>query len=385
MACNVSTDTFTRESKDLIQVTIMLKTFSFRKFDYFLVALVCSLNYCGLIAVQNAAPDLYRKQLIGFGIGIILMLLVSVVDYHLVLRFYWILYAAAIVLLALVLLTGSSGGGAQRWISLFGITFQPSEAAKILLILFFAQFIILFRDKFRLWQYLLVCIALIAVPVFLVFKEPDLSTSLMLLLIFCIIMFTAGLEWQVIAAAAAVVIPAFIWILFQATRGDSSVFSQYQRNRILAWLHPENFADTTAYQTTNSMMAIGSGGLYGKGVDGASSFLETGYISESQTDFIFTVIGETFGFIGCCAVVILILLITVKCFLIAARAKDMQGRIIASGMGAWIGLQSFLNIGVATGLLPNTGIPLPFVSYGLTSLVCLYAGIGFILNVRMQE
>ena len=367
MACNVSTDTFTRESKDLIQVTIMLKTFSFRKFDYFLVALVCALNYCGLIAVQNAAPDLYRKQLIGFGIGIILMLLVSVVDYHLVLRFYWILYAAAIVLLALVLLTGSSGGGAQRWISLFGITFQPSEAAKILLILFFAQFIILFRDKFRLWQYLLVCIALIAVPVFLVFKEPDLSTSLML------------------AAAAAVVIPAFIWILFQATRGDSSVFSQYQRNRILAWLHPENFADTTAYQTTNSMMAIGSGGLYGKGVDGASSFLETGYISESQTDFIFTVIGETFGFIGCCAVVILILLITVKCFLIAARAKDMQGRIIASGMGAWIGLQSFLNIGVATGLLPNTGIPLPFVSYGLTSLVCLYAGIGFILNVRMQE
>ena len=366
MACNVSTDTFTRESKDLIQVTIMLKTFSFRKFDYFLVALVCALNYCGLIAVQNAAPDLYRKQLIGFGIGIILMLLVSVVDYHL-------------------LLTGSSGGGAQRWISLFGITFQPSEAAKILLILFFAQFIILFRDKFRLWQYLLVCIALIAVPVFLVFKEPDLSTSLMLLLIFCIIMFTAGVEWQVIAAAAAVVIPAFIWILFQATRGDSSVFSQYQRNRILAWLHPENFADTTAYQTTNSMMAIGSGGLYGKGVDGASSFLETGYISESQTDFIFTVIGETFGFIGCCAVVILILLITVKCFLIAARAKDMQGRIIASGMGAWIGLQSFLNIGVATGLLPNTGIPLPFVSYGLTSLVCLYAGIGFILNVRMQE
>ena len=133
------------------------------------------------------------------------------------------------------------------------------------------------------------------------------------------------------------------------------------------------------------MMAIGSGGLYGKGVDGASSFLETGYISESQTDFIFTVIGETFGFIGCCAVVILIFLITVKCFLIAAHARDAQGRIIASGMGAWIGLQSFLNIGVATGLLPNTGIPLPFVSYGLTSLVCLYAGIGFILNVRMQQ
>ena len=237
----------------------------------------------------------------------------------------------------------------------------------------------------RLPVHLAVCAALIALPVLLVFKEPDLSTSVMLLLIFCVIMFTGGLEWQIVAGAIAVVVPAFFFIIFQATQGDNSVLSQYQRNRILAWLHPENFADTTAYQTTNSMMAIGSGGLYGKGGAGMSSFLETGYISESQTDFIFTVIGETFGFIGCCAVVILIFLITVKCFLIAARAKDGQGRIIASGMGAWIGLQSFLNIGVATGLLPNTGIPLPFVSYGLTSLVCLYAGIGFVLNVSMQE
>jgi rod shape determining protein RodA len=243
----------------------------------------------------------------------------------------------------------------------------------------------MYRKKMNLPLYLLSCIALIALPVFLIFKEPDLSTSLMLLLIFCVVMFTGGIEWQVVVAAAAVFIPTVSWIIFQATRGENSVLSQYQRNRILAWLHPENFADTTAYQTTNSMMAIGSGGLYGKGVDGASSFLETGYISESQTDFIFTVIGETFGFIGCCAVVILIFLITVKCFLIAAHARDGQGRIIASGMGAWVGLQSFLNIGVATGLLPNTGIPLPFVSYGLTSLVCLYAGIGFVLNVRMQE
>ena len=363
----------------------MFKTFSFRKFDYFLVALVCALNYCGLIAVQNAAPELYRKQLIGFGIGVVLMLLVSMVDFHQVLRLHWFIYGACIVLLLLVLVTGSSSGGAQRWISLFGITFQPSEAAKILFILFSAQYIIMYRKKMKLPLYLLSCLALIAFPVFLVFREPDLSTSLMLLLIFCVVMFTGGIEWQVIVAAAAVFVPAVSWIIYQATRGENSVLSQYQRNRILAWLHPENFADTTAYQTTNSMMAIGSGGLYGKGVDGASSFLETGYISESQTDFIFTVIGETFGFIGCCAVVILIFLITVKCFLIAAHARDAQGRIIASGMGAWIGLQSFLNIGVATGLLPNTGIPLPFVSYGLTSLVCLYAGIGFILNVRMQQ
>lgn len=364
----------------------MFYTFSFKKFDYFLVALVCALNYCGLLAIQNAAPELYERQLLGFGIGFALMILVSLVDYHLVLRFHWVLYAAAIALLVLVLYAGSSGGGAQRWISLFGITFQPSEAAKLLLILFYAQFIILYRKKLSLALHLPACILLILVPVLLVYKEPDFSTSLMLLLIFCVMMFVGGLEWQVIVAALAVVIPAFIVVVTQALSGNSSLLSPYQQNRILAWLHPENYADTTAYQTMNSMMAIGSGGLYGKGNDQKiSSLLKTGFISESQTDFIFTVIGETFGFIGCCVVVVLVFLITMKCFLIAAHARDAQGRIIAAGMGAWIGLQSFLNIGVATGILPNTGIPLPFVSYGLTSLVCLYAGLGFMLNVRMQK
>lgn len=363
----------------------MFATFSFKKLDYFLVALVCALNYCGLLAIQNAAPELYQRQLIGLGIGIVLMLLISLVDYHLVLRFHWILYGAAIALLLLVLFAGSSGGGAQRWISLFGITFQPSEAAKILLILFYAEFIILYRKKMSLGPHLAACILLMAVPVFLVYKEPDFSTSLVMLLIFFVMMFVGGLEWQVIVAAFAVAVPAFILVITQALSGNSRILSQYQQNRILAWFHPENYADTTAYQTMNSMMAIGSGGLYGKGNDQQiSSLLKTGFISESQTDFIFTVIGETFGFIGSCAAIVLIFLITLKCFLIAARAKDAQGRIIAAGMGAWIGLQSFLNIGVATGILPNTGIPLPFVSYGLTSLVCLYAGIGFTLNVRMQ-
>lgn len=362
----------------------MFKTFSLKKFDFLLVILVCALNYCGMLAIQHAAPELYRRQAAGFIIGTALMLLFSLIDYHLVLRLHWLLYAAAIGMLVLVLYIGSSGGGAQRWISVFGITFQPSEAAKILLILFFAEFIIFYREYLKLPLYLLVCVALILPPVFLVYKEPDLSTSIMLLLIFCVIIFVGGIEWPVVVLALAAVIPSFLWIIYQAAQGENSILSEYQRNRILAWLHPEQYANSTAYQTINSMTAIGSGGLYGRGSDEVNSLLNTGFISESQTDFIFTVIGETFGFIGCCAVVFLIFMITAKCFYIAARSADPRGRIIAAGMGSWIGLQSFLNIGVATGLLPNTGIPLPFVSYGLTSLVCLYTGIGFILNVRMQ-
>lgn len=363
----------------------MFRTFSIKKFDYLLVILVVCLNYCGLLAIQSAAPELYDRQMAGLCIGAALMLAVSLVDYHFVLRFHWAAYGISIVLLTLVLFSGSSGGGAQRWFSLFGITFQPSEAAKLLLILFFAEFIIQYRKHLNLFLHLLACIALIIPPVLLIYKEPDLSTSLMVVLIFCVIIFVGGLAWQIVAAVLAVVVPSFIWVIHQAVQGQSGILSPYQQSRILAWLHPEDYADTTAYQTMNSMMAIGSGGLKGKAAGELSSLLKNGFISESQTDFIFTVIGESFGFIGCCAVVIMITLITVKCFVIAAKAKDAQGRIIAAGMGAWIGLQSFLNIGVATGLLPNTGIPLPFVSYGLTSLVCLYAGIGFVLNVRMQQ
>lgn len=363
----------------------MFRTFSFKRFDYFLVALVIALNYCGLIAIRSAAPELYRRQMAGMFIGMAIMLAVSAVDYHFVLKLHWVYYALCIGLLVLVLYIGSSGGGAQRWINLFGITFQPSEASKLLLILFFAAFIVKYREYLVLPLHLPACILLVLPPVYLIYKEPDLSTSVMTLLIFAVLMFVGGLEWQIVLAAVAVIVPAFIWLIRQAVNGGG-ILSQYQQGRILAWLHPEMYADTTAYQTMNSMMAIGAGGLFGNaGKSNISSLLNTGFISESQTDFIFTVIGETFGFVRCCAVIVLIFLICVKLFLNAARASDGEGRVIAAGMGAWIGLQSFLNIGVATGLLPNTGIPLPFVSYGLTSLVCLYAGIGFSLNVRMQR
>lgn len=362
----------------------MFRTFSFKRFDYFLVALLVCLNYCGLLAIRSAAPELYDKQRMGMCIGIVLMLIVSLIDYQFVLRFHWVAYGLAIALLVLVLFSGSTGGGAQRWFSIFGITFQPSEAAKLLLILFFAEFIILYRNNLNALLHLIACMILIVPPVLLIYKEPDLSTSLITILIFCVMIYVGGLAWQIVAVVLAVVVPSFVWIIREAMMGESRFLSPYQQNRILAWLNPKEYADTVAYQTMNSMMAIGSGGLRGKADGQLSSLLKNGFISESQTDFIFTVIGETFGFIGCCAVVVLIMLITVKCFLIAARAKNGQGRIIAAGMGAWIGLQSFLNIGVATGLLPNTGIPLPFVSYGLTSLVCLYAGMGFVLNVRMQ-
>ncbi|MBQ1457618.1 MAG: FtsW/RodA/SpoVE family cell cycle protein [Butyrivibrio sp.] len=194
----------------------------------------------------------------------------------------------------------------------------------------------------------------------------------------------------VIGAVAGVLlagIPSAALIFYLALLEDSPILKSYQQERILAWLHPEDFADTTAYQTMNSMMAIGSGQLQGKGYDTneISSVLNSGYISESSTDFIFTVIGEEFGFIGSCIVVFLLVAITIKCLITAARAKDIAGSVIATGMAVWIGFQGLLNIGVATGALPNTGIPLPLVSSGLTSIVSVYIGVGFVLNVGLQQ
>ena len=231
------------------------------------------------------------------------------------------------------------------------------------------------------------CTLLILPPFFMILKEPDLSTGIMVFLIFCVIVFVAGIDYKIVAGAAAAAVPAAFIIIYLSVIGDMPFLGDYQRQRILAWLHPEDYAASTAYQTMNSMTAIGSGRLIGKGlhVDESSTLLGTGFISESQTDFIFAVIGEQLGFLGCCIMIILISVIAVRCYMIASKSSSIRDRIIAAGMASWIGFQSYVNIGVATGLLPNTGIPLPFVSYGLTSLLCLYCGLGLVQSINLKN
>ena len=167
---------------------------------------------------------------------------------------------------------------------------------------------------------------------------------------------------------------------------DQTLIENYQRLRIMAWLYPDEYSTSTAYQQLNSIMAIGSGMLFGKGYKNneITSVKNGNFISEPQTDFIFAIVGEELGFVGSCIVIALLLLIVIQCILIGVRSQDLAGRIICCGVGGLIGFQSFINIGVATNMLPNTGVPLPFVSYGLTSLVSLYIGIGFVLNVGLQ-
>ena len=183
-----------------------------------------------------------------------------------------------------------------------------------------------------------------------------------------------------------VLVPVAIIFLSIVVQPNQPLLKDYQQKRILAFLEPEKYASDEAYQQKNSVMAIGSGQLTGKGLNNntTTSVKNGNFISEPQTDFIFAIVGEELGFIGSCIVIALLLLIVIQCILIGTRSQDLAGKIICCGVGSLIGVQSFINIGVATQLLPNTGVPLPFVSYGLTSLVSLYMGIGFVLNVGLQ-
>lgn len=365
----------------------MLKQYKIRYYDFKLVLLVISLAVIGIIAVGSAEPSLQNRQIAGFAFGVFLMVVISLFDYSVLLNLYWVMYVFNIILLAMVIFMGEETNGSQRWLKILGIQFQPSELAKILTILFFAQFIYKHKEELNTFKYIALCCILFAVPAFLIYEQPDLSTTIIICVIFGVVMFTGGLSWKVITGFFAVMIPLAMIVLYLILQPDQTLIDDYQRGRIIAFLNKEEYSNAQGYQQEYSVMAIGSGQLTGKGYKNneISSVKNADFIAEQQTDFIFAVIGEEFGFIGACTVIVLILLISVECMLIARRAKDTAGSIIAAGIGAMIGFQGFVNIGVVTYLLPNTGLPLPFVSYGLTSLVSSFIGIGFVLNVGLQS
>ena len=374
----------------------MFKNYKFKDYDFKLILYLCIITIIGILLVNSAQPENTRKQLMGFVAGLAIMIILSFIDYHIWLKIWPVYYFLMIGLLVAVLIKGNTALGAKRWFTLFGIRFQPSEAAKILLILFFAQFIMKFKERINQWYMILIMVVLASPPMALIFKEPDLSTTIVFALIFLSILFLGEINYRYFIALAAVGIPAFIIVFLLLIQPDSALvgkngedglIEQYQQLRVLAWLHPDEYELEEAFQQQNSIMAIGSGQLTGKGLNntGVNSVKKGNFISEPQTDFIFTIAGEELGFVGSATIIILLMLITIECFIVAFKAADLPGRIIAGGMGAFIGFQSTINICVTTGLFPNTGIPLPFVSYGLTSLLVIYIGMGFVMNVRLQK
>ena len=362
------------------------KPYKLKDYKFTLVLLVFILSVIGILVVGSAKESLQGRQIFGVVVGIIIMTIISLVDYVWILELYWLIYAAAISSLLLVLVIGQKVNGARRWIDLGFTTFQPSELAKILLILFFAKFIMEHKEDINDKMTIIKYTALAAVPLALILMEPNLSTTICTALVICLLIYVGGLSYKFIGTVLLILIPAAVIFLSIAVQPNQPFLKDYQQERILAFLEPEKYASDAAFQQNNSEMAIGSGQLTGKGLNNntTTSVKNGNFILEPQTDFIFAIVGEELGFVGSCIIIALLLLIVIQCILIGIRSQDMAGRVICCGIGGLIGFQSFINIGVATNMLPNTGVPLPFVSYGLTSLVSLYMGIGFVLNIGLQ-
>ena len=364
----------------------MFKNYRLRDYDFKLIILILALSVIGIMTIGSAEPSQQTKQMAGVAAGVVIMIVLSFFNYSVILKLYWLMYIGNLVLLGLVILMGEEGNGAQRWLKIGGLQFQPSELAKILLILFFAQFIMKYKEKLNTFPVIASIAVLMGVPWIMVKEQPALSTSLVLIFIFCVILYTGGISYKLIFGVLAVAIPAVVILVSLAMQPDSTILETYQKNRILAFVNPEEYSTDLAYQQLNSVMAIGSGELDGKGYKNneITSVKNGNFLSEAETDFIFAVIGEEFGFKGSIVVILLLMFTAMECISIAGKAKDIAGTIIAASMGGLIAFQSFVNVGVATFILPNTGLPLPFVSYGLTSLLSLYIGMGIVLNVRLQ-
>ena len=362
-----------------------MSRYHIKNYNFLLAITAILLSVYGIFIIGSAKESVQSHQIQGLVLGTIVMLVISLIRYDLLLKLSWLYYILAVGLLVMVEIAGESVNNAKRWIVIAGIQFQPSEAAKILMIMFFAAFISKREEKLNRVDNLLLSLLLVGIPVYLIYDEPDLSTSIVMIMIFIAMLYIGGLSYRIIGAVAAVAIPVFVIGAFLILQPNQEIIKDYQQTRILAWLQPDKYQDTAGYQQQNSIVAIGSGMLTGKGYKNneVGSVKKGNFISEPQTDFIIAVAGEELGFAGCVLMVALFALATGIIIHIGRGTQDLSGTLICAGVATHIGFQSFANIGVATGLLPNTGLPLPFISYGSTSLVCLLAEIGLVLNVGL--
>lgn len=366
----------------------MIKLYKLKDYNFRLVLWLLMISGIGVLLVGSANESYQMKQLIGVVLGLIVMVIVSLMDYSWLLNFYWIIYFGNIIMLLFVYFVGDSSGGATRWLDLGFVRFQPTELSKILLIMFFAKYLMMHEDDLNTLKTIVSSIIILGIPLVLIKIQPDLKNTITVTVVFCILLYIAGLSYKIIGGVLGVVIPVFAILMFLITQTDIEIIKDYQKNRIMAWLNPEDeeYKDDVIQQN-NSITAIGSGQLTGKGLNTneVSSANKGNFVSQIHTDFIFAVAGEELGFIGSVGIIVLLFLITGECILMGRKAKDLSGKILCCGIGSTVGIQSFINICVATGLFPNTGTPLPFVSYGLTSIVSLYIGMGLVLNVGLQN
>lgn len=340
------------------------------------IVMVFSSSSVAAAAEFNDGLYYLKRQAVWSFIGLVGMSFLMQVDYHRLKRWGVPALIIAVFLLGVVLVEGigREGGGAQRWLRLGPLNVQPSEVAKLCTVLFLAGFLADRGEKIRnFWRGLFPPLVLLGGLFLMILKQPDLGTAVALAGTVGIMLFAAGADWRHLAGLGAMAVPVLWWAIMGET---------YRRNRFLAFLNPSADPLGAGYHIIQSLYAIGSGGLLGVGL--GQSHQKFLYLPERHTDFIFAILGEELGFIGTLAVLALFFLLAWRGCRAAMLAPDRFGSLLAVGIIGMVTLQALVNIGVVTGSLPITGIPLPFISYGGSSLVFSLAGIGILLNISSQ-
>jgi rod shape determining protein RodA len=354
-------------------------------FDWTLFILVLLLSGIGLLNIYSAGfslsdfrqTPLYIKQIKWILIGIVGMAVAFFMDYRFLSRHAYIVYGFSIILLLVVFTAGYATRGSQRWITFAGFTLQPSELVKLTIILALAKYF----DRHQLGRNchlrdLLIPLMIVLIPFLFVLKQPDLGTALILLILFLSIVFFIGMDWKsiLVAAAGGFILAPISWYFMK----------DYQKERILTFFSPDRDPLGSGYHIIQSMIAVGSGGLFGKGfLKGSQTQLK--FLPEQQTDFVFSVFAEEWGFLGGMILMVMFLSLILWGMKIVIHSKDYLGAIVAFGITMLIFWEVFINISMVLGILPVVGIPLPFLSYGGSAMVVLMTAIGLLMNISVRR
>jgi len=354
-------------------------------FDWTLLLIVLAICTVGLLNIYSAGlsplsvkgSSLYVKQSLWFLLGLVFLGLSLSMDYRSIIGYAYVLYGVSLFLLPVVFIAGDVTRGTQRWLALGGFTFQPSELMKLAVILALTKYFITHEgeEKYGLRE-LAVPFLIVFVPFLLIMKQPDLGTALILVIIFVSMVLFIGVRWRtiVLVVTTGILLMPFSWFFLK----------DYQKERILTFFDPESDPLGSGYHILQSIIAVGSGGFLGKGfMKGTQSQLR--FLPEHQTDFIFSVFAEEWGFIGSLVLMVLFLALVVWGLRIARQSRDLPGTLLAYGITMLFFWEVIINIGMVAGFLPVVGIPLPFMSYGGSSMIVLMAGVGLLMNISMRR
>ncbi|MGN0347829.1 MAG: FtsW/RodA/SpoVE family cell cycle protein [Lachnospiraceae bacterium] len=361
--------------------------------DYTLIFVVLFLLVFGLVMVYSASyyeanetfgkPAYYfNKQLGATLAGLVLMIITIFIPYKFFYRFRWLpLIVSALLLIALKIpFLAYSANGATRWIRVFGVSIQPAEAIKLMIIIYLAGYLTEKANKISsLKDAGITFIPVVAATLAIYLMSNNMSSALIVLGIGFLMLFFAAPDYLKYFIVLGVGMFVVMIIVFVILNQDTTQGMDFRGERILAWRNPEQYADGKGYQTLQALYAIGSGGLWGKGL--GESIQKLGFIPEAQNDMIFSIICEELGLFGAAVVLVLFFVLIYRCYFTATHAQDMYGCLLVAGVMSHIALQVVLNVAVVTNLIPNTGISLPFISYGGSSIVFLLIEIGLVINV----